>query len=261
MLPPAPVTHVLRQTVRYSYPSPVTDLRQRLVVVPPSVHGGQRRLGYGIEVRGATGATSVTRLDRFGNTVVDVAACGVDDHVDFVVEARTTTVATVAVAEVHGGRWLTSTRLTSAVGPVAELVTTAAHRAADAGGICALVHAALPYRSGVTGVLTTAAEALAGGAGVCQDLAHLMVAVCRSVGLPARYVSGHLAGEGPSHAWVEALIPEPGPHGTRFRVEAWDPTHDRRTDHRYLTVACGRDYADVAPLSGTFEPTGRSRRC
>ena len=101
-----------------------------------------------------------------------------------------------------------------------------------------------------TGVHTTAGQALAAGHGVCQDYAHLMLALCRLLGIPARYVSGHLVGEGGgTHAWVEVLQPVPG---QAVEILAWDPTHDRPADLRYLTVAVGRDYHDVAPVSGTY---------
>ena len=74
-----------------------------------------------------------------------------------------------------------------------------------------------------------------------------MLAACHLIGIPARYVSGHLAGEGGSHAWVEVFERD------RTRTESWipqgwDPTHNRRADGDYLVVAVGRDYADVAPL-------------
>src|SRR6202044_891456 len=102
---------------------------------------------------------------------------------------------------------------------------------------------------------TTASEALAHGRGVCQDYAHIMLAACRLLGLPARYVSGHLRGEGGSHAWVEVLHPHPLRQGFWF-AEGWDPTHDRRVDADYLVVAVGRDYGDVAPLTGYYEGPG-----
>jgi transglutaminase-like putative cysteine protease len=79
-----------------------------------------------------------------------------------------------------------------------------------------------------------------------------MIALCRLLGIPARYVSGHLVGEGGTHAWVELLAPV---GGQAFEIIAWDPTHDRPTDLRYLTVAVGRDYRDVAPVSGTYSGT------
>ena len=62
-------------------------------------------------------------------------------------------------------------------------------------------------------------------------------------------MSGHLLGEGASHAWVEVLVPEPG--GDTL-VLALDPTHDREADLGYVTIAVGRDYADVAPMSGSY---------
>ncbi len=87
---------------------------------------------------------------------------------------------------------------------------------------------------------------------MCQDYAHCMLALCRLCGLPARYVSGHLLGEGGTHAWVEVLVPHPQDREA-LRAVAFDPTHDRRPGLRYVTVAVGRDYGDVPPTSGTFE--------
>ena len=79
-----------------------------------------------------------------------------------------------------------------------------------------------------------------------------MLALCRLCGLPARYVSGHVLGEGGTHAWVEVLVPHPQDTAALCAV-AIDPTHDRRAGLRYLTVAVGRDYGDVPPTSGTFD--------
>ncbi len=76
--------------------------------------------------------------------------------------------------------------------------------------------------------------------------------------MPARYVSGHLVGEGGSHAWVEVVAPDPERAGVAVAV-AFDPTHDRRAGWGYLTVAVGRDYADVAPTSGSYEGTAAGR--
>ena len=104
----------------------------------------------------------------------------------------------------------------------------------------------MTYEFGPTSVRTTAAQAWSLGRGVCQDMAHVMIAMCRSQGIAARYVSGHLLGEGASHAWVEARDPRTG------RTVAYDPTHARSTDLRYVTVAVGRDYRDVAPTAGSY---------
>jgi transglutaminase-like putative cysteine protease len=144
------------------------------------------------------------------------------------------------------------TRLTAPDGRLRDL---AANLLRPGGGpldvaerICAAVSTAVVYEFGVTGVATTAAEALAGGRGVCQDFAHIMVALARLAQVPARYVSGHLLGQGGTHAWVEVVVPH---RGAAVAVP-FDPCHGRRTDHRYVTVAVGRDYADVAPTSGSF---------
>ena len=85
-----------------------------------------------------------------------------------------------------------------------------------------------------------------------------MVALCRLCGLPARYVSGHLLGEGGTHAWVEVLVPHPSGAECLRRARSI-PTHDRRAGPRYVTVAVGRDYGDVPPTSGTFEGPVRRR--
>jgi transglutaminase-like putative cysteine protease len=81
-------------------------------------------------------------------------------------------------------------------------------------------------------------------------MAHVMLAMCAALDLPARYVSGHMVGDGASHAWVEVY------DDSRRQILAIDPTHDRFTDLRYITTATGRDYRDVAPTSGTYASTG-----
>ncbi|MBA2281921.1 MAG: transglutaminase family protein [Acidimicrobiia bacterium] len=238
----------LEQHIRYEYSAPVARLRQRLMVVPPPVHGGQYRTDWALTVHGATAAVRGPHLDSFGNVVLDVDAArvprAIEFHVTTAVERTPLTGAhTIAVDE----RYLRPTQLTAADARLRAL-------ADGAGGVddlCRRAHGALTYDWGITGVRTTAAEAVRGGRGVCQDFAQVMIAACRSVGVAARYVSGHLVGEGGSHAWVEALVPHPD-HPGRWVVEAWDPTHDRRAGDGYVTLAVGRDYTDVAPLSGSY---------
>jgi transglutaminase-like putative cysteine protease len=81
-----------------------------------------------------------------------------------------------------------------------------------------------------------------------------MIALCRLVGMAARYVSGHLLGEGGMHGWVEVVVPD----GDRAVAVPFDPCNGRRADAGYLTVATGRDYADVAPTSGSYVGTPNS---
>jgi transglutaminase-like putative cysteine protease len=249
-----PRRFALDQTIRYRYSAPVTNLRQRLRVVPPSTHGPQRRRRWQLAVQGVPSWSTRTFLDRFGNETIDVIVPRVDDAVEFVVDVEADTDESRGpYAPVVDRGYLRPTRLTRAEGSVAELVPAGGD--ADVASLCERVHRCLDYEWGITGVATTASEALAGGRGVCQDYAHIMLAACRAAGVPARYVSGHLAGEGGSHAWVEVLHPHPY-CGDRWVAQGWDPTHNRRANSDYLVVAVGRDYTDVAPLSGTYDGRG-----
>jgi transglutaminase-like putative cysteine protease len=118
---------------------------------------------------------------------------------------------------------------------------------------CGWVHEQLTYQRGTTGVHTTAVEALRAGEGVCQDYAHLTLALLRAMGVPGRYVSGYLHTNpdaalrehvrGESHAWVEVWT------GGWW---GYDPTNDIPVGSRHVWVAVGRDYADVAPIKGIF---------
>ncbi len=104
------------------------------------------------------------------------------------------------------------------------------------------------YRPGTTTVEDSAAAALERGEGVCQDQAHLLIACCRSMGIPARYVSGYIcsshAGETASHAWAEAWLSEAqGWHGI-------DVTHAQPAGAGHCRLAVGRDYLDAAPVRG-----------
>lgn len=120
--------------------------------------------------------------------------------------------------------------------------------------ICTAVGDAVEYMQGVTGVHSTAAEAWAVRKGVCQDIAHLALGALRSVGIPARYVSGYLhpkptaaIGEtvgGESHAWVEWFC------GDEWR--GFDPTNLIDIGDRHVLVGRGRDYNDVPPLRGVY---------
>ncbi len=247
-------TFELGQLIRYGYSAPVRHLHQRLRTIPPPRYAHQHRQRWRLAVSGADHPRTEVSFDAFANLVIETTAARVDGAVEFELELE---VKVEDVGPIHrtsaGMRYLSPTHLTSADESVAELAT--AVKGGDVGLLCARVHQALDYEWGVTDVSTTAAEALAGGSGVCQDYAHIMLAACRHAGLPARYVSGHLPGEGGSHAWIEVLHPQIGRRGS-WIAEGWDPTHNRRTNSDYLVIAVGRDYADVAPLSGTFVGDG-----
>ena len=116
--------------------------------------------------------------------------------------------------------------------------------------LMAFVHGHLAYQSHSTQVHTHMREVLARRQGVCQDFAHVLLGLCRALRIPALYVSGYLATETASatHAWVEVFVPGAGWQGL-------DPTHHRPPDESYVKIAVGRDYADVAPVKGTYKGT------
>jgi len=116
------------------------------------------------------------------------------------------------------------------------------------------------FRAGFTTISTPLAEVMKAGKGVCQDFAHLAIACARSVGLPARYISGYLetmpppgkqklAGADASHAWFAVYIPYMG------WIE-FDPTNNQMPGAHHITACWGRDYADIAPLKGVIINSG-----
>ncbi|WP_018177767.1 transglutaminase family protein [Jongsikchunia kroppenstedtii] len=123
--------------------------------------------------------------------------------------------------------------------------------------VCKWVHEEIEYVQGTTGVHTSAVDAWKERKGVCQDYAHLTLVLLRSLGIPARYVSGYFHSnpdapigetvEGESHAWIEAW------------TGAWsgyDPTNDIPIGERHVSVGLGRDYSDVSPLKGIYTGGG-----
>jgi len=259
---------VLRQRTTYLYDRPIHHLRHRLMVVPPVRHGDQLRIDHGAEVSGAD--TRVTkRVDGFGNQMIQVEAARVGE----VLKMDTWAIAQrvpgggptrLGAASLHDPRLLKPSPLTW---PNAAL-EDAAHRLAASGDtgvdlarrINTWLFRLMRYRPDVTNIDTTAARAFGMAQGVCQDYAHIMLCLCRLCGLPARYVSGHLLGEGGSHAWVEVVVPDPdgpGANGTGGAVAVpFDPTHGREAGLSYLTIAVGREYSDVAPTYGTYSGDG-----
>lgn len=124
------------------------------------------------------------------------------------------------------------------------------------------IHADFAFAPGETKVDTPLTQVLETRQGVCQDFAHIGIACLRSLGLPARYVSGYLETDPPpgrtkltgadvSHAWFSVLFPGAG----------WldlDPTNDQVVGDRHIVTAYGRDYSDVAPMSGVMYTRGRT---
>jgi len=257
----------------YSYEAPVTNVRTVMRLVPDQHYGYQRRLDIRWQVNPPSNYRNYT--DAFGNLVWQIDHSHVEKEITCDVHMRIETQAgyfadgtlalqgtdpqdtgcTVASSEF--------TKLTHLVDQSDALVRLAERlrgrerstgKLADA--VLHQVHTTLRYEPGRTHVGTTASEAMALGSGVSQDYVHVMLSLCRLIGLPARYVSGLLSGETHMHAWVEVLLP-----GTGRKPPLWvgyDPTHLRRCNERYVTIAVGRDYQDVAPTSGYYEGNAKN---
>ena len=251
-------SYQITQTFRYEYPAPIRDLNHRLVVIPPERFGDQRRLRHRVST-GIDGVRFETRQDLFGNMIVDVFAPRVGSAIEFLAEVsveRSSAQPNRLPAGWQSDSYLLEpSRLTAADDRIERAADALAESAAWgldlADRINDWVYQSMTYKGGLTGVRTTASEALAQGFGVCQDYAHIMLAVCRSAKLPSRYVSGHLVGQGGTHAWVEVVLPVGDGTGDAI---AWvfDPTHASRGGLEYVTIAVGADYSDVAPTSGTY---------
>ena len=266
----------VRHVTRISYSATVTEevLETRL---GPLTDADQRWERFELRVR----PTGMLRsyVDAFGNTSYLVTLAGTHQFIELTTENVVTTLARSSAPRGEPIRPLTPLQrfdfLTpSPLAPRHEAIAELAEPHRPRGeaeaftSAQALNHAVwelLEYRQGRTDTTTTAVEALRGRVGVCQDFSHLLIAACRTVGIPARYVSGYLieAGSaddvsadgwqplpdpGASHSWVETFTPTHGWLGL-------DPTHDALVNERYVKMALGRDYADVPPTRGVFRGT------
>ena len=250
----------------YRYAAPVRASHNEARLTPPTVDG-QRT------VQATLATTPAVRclryVDYWGTTVhafdVDVP------HTELLVVARSIVDSGKPEASVPDISWtdiagapvqdrfaelLVASPYVPAEAELAEIGASlrAGHDPVEAGRRAAeWTHGALRYERGATHVHTSSAQARAAGRGVCQDFAHVTLALLRAAGLPARYVSGYLhpiadaevgeATAGESHAWVEYWA------GAWFAV---DPTSLAEVGDRHVMLARGRDYGDVRPLSGVY---------
>lgn len=122
----------------------------------------------------------------------------------------------------------------------------------QARGLMYAVHDHITYTPGVTSIHTTAAQSFALGKGVCQDESHILIALCRMAGIPARYVCGLTVGEGATHAWMEVWS-----DGFWYGL---DPTRNKDVDETYLVIALGRDYYDCPVERGVLKGSGYQKQ-
>ena len=255
-------------TTRVSYSAPVrasfNEARMTPLTIPAQVTLESR-------VTAGQGVPVWTYCDYWGTfvSVFDIT----DPHSSLVVRAQATVETGQGLADAAPPRlpwaelrarttsgrlleFLMPTPLTTVTPDVAATVIDAVHGADPveaATEIASRVRSQVSYMAGSTGVRTNAQEAWDQGQGVCQDMAHLTVALLREAGLPARYVSGYLHADpsaepgqtvvGESHAWVE------------YWAGSWlpcDPTSGAPVRERHVVVARGRDYTDIPPLKGIY---------
>lgn len=241
----------------YAYERPARAVQQVLRVTPRACEGQQ-------VAHWRVDADADVRLrwseDAFGNIVHRLQTESPVSGLTVTVSGETTTFDTAGVVRDTIERLPPEVYLrhTERTRPDGALSTFAAENdpGRDAGSLARLhallssVHGHMAFEVGATDVEATAAQAFALGRGVCQDLSHVFLSAARTLGIPARYVSGHLVrGDGEalqdaSHAWAEAYVEDLG-------WVAFDPANGVCATDAYVRVAIGLDYLDAAPVRGS----------
>lgn len=242
------ITH----TTEYRYDDPVPYSLQRLRLTPCSLPG-QTVHSWNIAVDGAQVEAGFN--DQFGNHTHLVSTDGPSHSIHIVASGEVDTEDRAGVFGPHLGYvplwlYLRDTPRTKPGKLTRELMRglTGDNELAKMHDLMGKLHAAVAYETGTTDTETTAEQALEAGRGVCQDHAHVFIAVARLMNLPARYVSGYLlmddrAEQTATHAWADVHLPGLGWVG-------FDAANNHCPDTRYVRIATGLCYADAAPVSG-----------
>lgn len=269
----------IRYVMEYVYSGPVTDNLNTLKVRPID-SANQHCDDFQLRIEPATRVKR--RTDYFGTDVLEFGITSPHQRLAIEVLARVTT---AAPPEPLAGTWdmmrgdsyqleASEFSLPSHDDPPDELLgdLIEAVRAETPLATVERLHEVIfdrfEYRPGATYVGSTIADLVAGGAGVCQDFAHLSLALLRRHGIAARYVSGYLFStadaegehevssevtsvEVQTHAWVEALLPG-GDGGDQPHWVGVDPTNRQLAGAQYVKIGHGRDYSDIAPTRGVY---------
>jgi transglutaminase-like putative cysteine protease len=250
----------IRHSTIYSYEVPGGQLVQRFHLTPVS-GPTQTVIDWSVEAPGIDKALSYT--DAFGNVAQLVTANLDESDIEVVAQGTVETRDTAGVVGANTGHvplgaYLSETPVTLANAAIRAL----GRRHEGTQGLQQLhdlmsdVRDAIEYEIGASHAHTTAAEALKDGAGVCQDHAHVFISAARTLGIPARYVSGYMAtspGEvaEASHAWAEAHVPELGWVG-------FDVANRVCPDERYVRVAVAMDVGGARPVKGIRRGLGHA---
>ncbi len=269
--------YVVRHVTRFRYSVAITESTMEVRMQPRS-DGGQRCLAFELLTNPA--ARILSRYDYLGNIVHHFDIPG--RHTELTIIARSYIEMRTAplVPALDRSAWDELDALVADSDAAEMLVPSTFARPTDLlrglgrklgvqrrddplgllREITSSVHHALIYTPQSTKVDSPIDDALRLGRGVCQDYAHIMLALVRELGIPCRYVSGYLyrpgvgsnrAMDDATHAWVEALLPRLGWIG-------FDPTNNILAGERHIRVAIGRDYADVPPTRGTYKGNSRT---
>lgn len=271
------MTFQITHETHYAYHQPAAEAYLEVRLTPPE-RPGQRVLAHEIVVEPATDISGYT--DVFGNTAgffsvpyrhdelritshtaIATSLVELPPGADITVQETRQILHSALPEHFAYTQWnnvVTGSREASAwarkifqpARPVGEAVFDLSHQ----------IYRHFTYRSGATDISTPLATVWRQREGVCQDFAHIALAILRAAGLPARYVCGYIETDPPkdakrligsvaTHAWIEVLVPG-------MQWIAVDPTNDQWIGERHVAVAVGRDFRDAAPVRGTFKGSG-----
>ncbi|MBL8789816.1 MAG: transglutaminase family protein [Rhizobiales bacterium] len=243
----------IQHATHYAYDAAPSYLVQRLYLTPVN-HEGQRTIAWKVNAPGID--TSLSHRDGFGNIAHLITVRGHSGVLTISAEGEVETSDTAGVVRGIANQIpdVVYLRQTAATTASPDLLKFAArfNRSLPvlelAHAVMRAVHEAVTYEVGSTHAHTTAAEAFKDGRGVCQDHAHIMIALARHLGLPARYVTGYLvtgvgASSAAAHAWAEIMVADLGWVG-------FDAANGQCPTDHYVRIAAGLDAAAVAPVRG-----------
>ncbi len=291
--------HLVHET-RYAY-SPTVESAHHVLHLKPASHAGQQLLRHRLTISPQP-AQMHESPDVYGNTRTFFSLHTPHDELAVVAESVLSTLAVPTASQVSNGLAWEQVReqfryqAGGAYDSACEFVFASPYVPRDeafaefarpsftpgrslpeaAQDLMERIHTEMAYESDSTEVGTPALEALQLRKGVCQDFAHIMVACCRAMGVPARYVSGYLLtspapgqprliGSDASHAWASVYCPVASEAGGLTLAEGqspgiwldFDPTNKRAPGEDYVTLATGRDFLDVSPMRGVIRGGAR----